>query len=471
MSLVSFSGIASGIDTDALIKATLDAQRRSRITPIQDKNDALTEQNSALDELNSKLKKLDTASQKFRALNGGGVQKAGTSSNEAVLTASASNSAQPGTYGITVTSVARNGSLSFGDRFSSATSAVNSGINNGASAANRTVSFTVGTGATQENIAIELTNSTTIEEVVSSFNTQANGANASLVNLGTTAIPSYAMFIATSATGTEAGSISVSVGSEIQSAGAGAFKSNTLEQATNAQFSISGLAGTITRSSNSISDLVPGLSLELQSTGTSTVKIGTGVAETSRSMKEFVDAYNDVVKYINTNDAVSSSFEKGERINSFGPLSDTQVDESILSSIRAAISGARSGSSGTVRILADVGITSARDGTLSFDQKVADSAIASNTSGVQTLFENLSETLSNTSTGVLTINTRFNGIIDLTKKSNQTSISNNAKRVEDLESSLAKQEEAMRARFARLEGLMGRLQSQQNSLSSLLAGL
>jgi flagellar capping protein FliD len=73
--------------------------------------------------------------------------------------------------------------------------------------------------------------------------------------------------------------------------------------------------------------------------------------------------------------------------------------------------------------------------------------------------------------GTIDIYTRFNGLIDVTVNGNKTLITDLNARIAEAERQIAKQAEDMKARFARLESLMGRLQQQQQSLTSALAGL
>jgi flagellar capping protein FliD len=125
-----------------------------------------------------------------------------------------------------------------------------------------------------------------------------------------------------------------------------------------------------------------------------------------------------------------------------------------------------------VRILADIGVTSKnRDGTLVFNKTDAENALAKDSSAVQKLFEQISESLSNISTGVISIATRFNGTIERQINTNSESIQQNSYKISDVLSSISKQEQSMLNRFSKLEGLFGKLQQQQNSISALLGGL
>jgi flagellar hook-associated protein 2 len=470
MALINFAGIASGIDTSALIKATLDQTRRTRIAPLETSNTEITNTNSALEELRTKLSNLKSTVENFRTINGGPISRLATSNNESIATAVASNNAQNGSLSLNVLSLAQNATGSFNDRFSSETSVLNASINNGAAAVDRTVRVSVGTGVNQEDVNIEITNTTTAEDFVNQFNATSTKSQASLVNTGTDAAPQYAITITSNAEGTDSGTIAISVGSEITSAGGGIFGATTINQATNAQFTLSGIAGTFTRSSNTVNDVVQGLSLSLKNTGAATIKVSSDTASTASAVREFVEAFNELGSFVRENDQVTQVEEESELTNVFGPLARTQIDENAFSGIRSALSSSKS-DSGSIRILADLGITTNRDGTLEFDEDVFTQALNSEATNVGKILTEVGERIGDPSTGSVSIFTRFNGIVDAAINANQGVIDQNLRQISALESQLNREEESLTLRFARLEGSIGRLQSQQSSLSALLAGL
>ena len=102
---ISFGGLASGLDTQAIISA-LTALERRPIAQLETKKTSLNRQKSLfgdlrglLDTLNTKAKALQTATNFL--------QKKATSSDEDLLRVSASTSATAGTHEITVNSLAR----------------------------------------------------------------------------------------------------------------------------------------------------------------------------------------------------------------------------------------------------------------------------------------------------------------------------------------------------------------------------
>lgn len=475
MATISFSGLASGIDSTSLIEALLGQERKARITPLEDKITQFQDTNSAFSRLKELLGNLQTAAQKFRVLNGTALVKTALSSDETIISASASNSAANGTYAVVVDALARNATYSFrssGQTYASADAVINSSINNGAAEADRTVSIQTGQGDEQETVDVVLTDSSTLNDFVTQFNSSSTKAVASLVNIGSSTSPDYRVVITGSNQGLEKGEVSVTLGSEITGAGSGAWDDNSISQAQDASFRIGGVGAgsgdTITRSSNTISDVIPGITFSLQAAGSATISIQDDSESTASSIQEFVDAYNEVISFISENDIVTRDEGGAEIENIFGPLASTSLDENLLSALRSALTGS-STSGRSINVLSDLGITTERDGTLKFDQAVFESAMSQDPEAVRTITSTLGESLAATN-GTIAQFTRFNGLIDSAFNSNTSAITQAQNRIAEEEKRLGAYEQALIAQYARLEQLISQLNSQQSTLASILPG-
>lgn len=310
MPTINFAGLASGIDSTALIEAISAATRQAKVKPHEDHIAELEDTDTSLEDLKTKLQSLQTLIRDFATINGGGVIKAASSSDETVLTATASNSANNGTYSLSINQLAKNATYGFKSTatYTSSSDAINSAItdlNPG-----RNVTVEVGQGTNLETVTIDLLNTTTLDGYVTSYNAVATKSIASVVNVGTTSSPDYRVIIVTNNEGLEKGEITVTVGSEVTTAGSGAFNNNSVSQATNATFTMSGIGAgagdTITRSSNTISDVIPGVSLNLEATGSATLSVSNDASATSAKVQEIVTAYNEVVQFISENNIVYS---------------------------------------------------------------------------------------------------------------------------------------------------------------------
>jgi len=461
--LITFSGIASGIDSASLIQALMDRERSARITPLEKRINALTETNDSFAKLKTLLSALQTAADKMRLLNGGMLAKLGYSSDETVATVSAGNSAANSAYNLTVITLAKNATFSF--KSSAGTYSSADDLISGGTAFNDTVTIKIGeTASPLETVQITVDENMTLAQFVSEFNEHSSKALATLINIGTSSAPDYRIVINTYNTGITEGQIDVTVGATLTARGA--FDSNTKNDAQNAVFSIAGIGNNIQRTTNSVSDIIPGLTLNFKAPGSATISVADDVSSTTQALQAFVEAYNKIISYLAETNLITRK-EKGDEVeNIFGPLATTALDENLISAIRSAFSIAGI-SGGAVNTLADLGITTERDGTLKFDSTVFAKALSADPQSVRTITANLGETLASPG-GTIQQFIRFNGLLDLSIRSNEDQINAEQNKISDIEKALAKEEELLSARFARLEALLGKLTSQQNALSVLL---
>jgi flagellar capping protein FliD len=72
MPIINFSGIASGIDSTALIQATSDALRQARVEPFEKQSTELEESNDALKEFKTLFENFRSEADDFSSLNRAG---------------------------------------------------------------------------------------------------------------------------------------------------------------------------------------------------------------------------------------------------------------------------------------------------------------------------------------------------------------------------------------------------------------
>jgi len=464
MPLINFSGLASGIDSEALIEATTDAARATRVRPHERKISELTEESDALKEVKTFLSDLKNLANEFTTLKGGAIAKSATSSDESVLTAVASDTAQLGTYELTVSQLAKNAVMSFSERPTNLEAKL---LGPGESG---TIEITVGTGASEEIITVDVDEDTTWSQVAAQINEQTTKASASMVNVGTTEAPSYALVITSSSVGESSGALDFELTGDV--AGAINQAEINLDQATNATFSLSGVTGVIERSSNTVSDIIPGVTFNLESVSASPVKINVandGAATEARA-KAFVDKFNEFVVYLNENNLIIRE-ERGDNVtNIFGPLASTRLDDGALTALRNAMNSSSFEGGNEIKIFAEMGITTERDGTLAFNAATFQEALSKEPNSINQIFKKFGDTVALTN-GTIDQYIRFNGLIDLSVQGNERQIKDLNERIGRAEEGISRNEEMMRARFARLESTIGRMQSQQQALTSALAGL
>lgn len=460
MANISFSGLASGIDSDALIKATLDA-RRLAYRPLQQTIDFNSSESKALEEFNTKLLSLNNAIKDFQTLAGSGVARHGASSNEDSVGVSVSNAAPISTTSISVQALAKGATLSFNDRYSSLDAPIVPSLSSSES-----LTVTVGVGDDAVNYTVDITSTTTLREVIEKLNADGSGKFlVSAVNLGTEISPQYAMVMTSSETGIQKGTITVDPSAGLQALGA--FTSYSVDQAADAQFTIAGI-GQVTKPTNKISGIIPGVTFELNRADNIPVQISVtdDRDKTTERFEKVIGLINDLVKYSKDKSIVQRNKDT-DTSSSYGDLAKTRVDEQAVQAIKQALSDAVSKLGGAVRSFADIGISTERDGTLKFDRDKFLAKIGEDPAGAGNLLNTFADKIGATD-GVIAGYTRYQGIIDTSVSSNNQEADSLQLRIDRIEDSLAKQGQALKLLFANLESRVSELNSAGDALSGMI---
>lgn len=289
-----------------------------------------------------------------------------SSSDLTVVSGSATTSAVPGNYNITVDQLAKYNTLRSNDAYTATTNTFNTG----------TLSIKVGSGST---VDIDITSSNnTLSGIRTAINNAGAGVTASIVNDGTNQ-----RLVLTSKTLGSSGAISVTA---TDSGSGGTFALTGLNTASlvetqaadDAEFTVNGLS--VTRSSNTISDVVAGLTLTLGKTGSSTIGVVKNTTAIATALSGFVTAYNAVVA-------------QNKALSAYDPTSETAsllTGDTTLRSIQNKLAGlvgsTVSGVGGGLSRLSQVGIALQKDGTLTLDSSKLAQALNNPDNDVTALF-------------------------------------------------------------------------------------
>ena len=212
---------------------------------------------------------------------------------------------------------------------------------------------------------------------------------------------------------------------------------------------------TITRSTNTVTDVIAGVSLALVSAGSITLDVERDDSKIIGSVQQFIGVYNDVFK---TTGDLRSQVLKGER----GSLLNLEAQfRDILH--------AKAGNSVRFSRLPELGITTGADGKLTLDTSVFENALNQDPAGVADMF-------TNSDTGVAV---RFQalaanllgsgGLLDHREQSVKSRISATDKARSDLEFRLTQKEAALNKQFSALDALIAGLNTTSNYLSTQLS--
>ncbi|MGQ9524431.1 MAG: flagellar filament capping protein FliD [Armatimonadota bacterium] len=364
--LAGISGVVSGIQTDEIIQKMIEVQSRP-VTNLQAQQALLTAKLAAWQDANTRLLAIKTAAVvltnpfTFRG-------RTAASSNTDLVTATAVSGADIGAYTFRVMSLAQAhqmASQSFAD--------VNS-----TSVGTGSITIQVGSGAPLL-VNIDESNST-LAGVRDAINNANVGVKAFIVNEGPSTSPSYRLFITSSTMGT-AGSLSISTS---LSGGTGLTLS-TVQSASDAvlQFGEGAGAITITKSSNTISDVIPGVTVTLKKADPDapvTIDVQSDISTAKSAVKTFVDAVNSLT------DFVKDQFKYDPETNETGTLFGDYTLASIQSDLMTTLTSVVSGASASMRALSQVGITLDSSGKLVLDETALTNALSNNTADVEKLF-------------------------------------------------------------------------------------
>jgi flagellar hook-associated protein 2 len=447
MANIQFGGLASGLDTKTLIDGLVGAERSSFITPLTNQKTRYQAQQGLLTTISGALSSLKSSAQAL-SLSTDFNKRTASVSDTTVLTATADSTAQSGVYNLAVSSLAKAKSLQSSTSYTSTTDTIGTG----------TLAITV--GSTITSVTIDATNNT-LTGLKSAINDSGAGVTASIVNVGSSATPQYTLVIQGKKTGI---ANDVTVASSL-AGGSDPFSGGgtVVQAAADAQFSVNDLA--LSRSSNTVSDAIPGVTLSLTKDGgaSSTVTVASDTAAIKSNIKKFVDAYNAVAKI------ASDQFALNPTTGRQGALAGESVLRGVVSRLRSALTVSGTSDSGP-RTLSDLGISFQRDGSLSIDDAKLSNALDSNLTAVSKLFLSAQEGIgkripkavdSFIATGVGSLSTRVDGIgkaiADI-----DTKIASEEKRIATYQKNLTDQ-------FSSLEKLVSGLQTQSQYLTGLTA--
>lgn len=290
---ITFSGLSSEIDYQSIIEELVEAEsytiERMEAWKAEwnDKIEALNTLTTNLTEFRTSVAGMDTLVE-FQT-------KSASSSDETIITAAASSTATAGTHEVLVNQLAQSET-----EVHSGVSASDTVINSSGS----TKQFDYTYNGQTESVTVA--DGATLTDLVNAINNSGSnpGVTASILNLGTGTDP-YRLVLRGNNTGADY-TITIEATTTLDGTGgtldftAATFTES--QSAQNAQLRVDGYpaAGWIERASNTIADVITGVTLNLQSTSASSIRITITDDLTAQQEKieDLVAKYNAVISYI-----------------------------------------------------------------------------------------------------------------------------------------------------------------------------
>lgn len=468
---ISFSGIATGIDTASLISQLMYLERApERI--LETKKKTLQGQ---IDTYNQLTGFLNT----FKGLAAGMntpttfMGKTTSVGDSTVLSATSVSSAAPGTHTIEVTSLAKM-QRQVSQGYASNTSLVFS-----------TGSFQITDDAGGTPITLNIAEGqNSLDGIASAINGSGANLSASVINDGS-GTP-YRLVIA--GKDTKNYTFDFAGLTTDPAGGTGPLKPTLLgvgdpsyQAGSPSAIKVDGIP--ITKTSNTISDVIPGVTLTLLKDGgaTTSVTVGNDVTGVTKKINDLVASYNSAMSLVNRQSEYNAATKKA------GSLSGDSTLRVVKSQLQSVISTPVSGLTGQYTTLAAIGITSSqKDGTLTVNGTKLQEALSNNFDDVVKLFtQNTGVTgLSTEKYGVaeqfnkvVEKLTHFyegptstaNGIISSRVRGLTDTIGDIDDQIEAMEVRMEQREKALKKQFTSLETLVSGLQTQGNSLLTYLS--
>ena len=220
--------------------------------------------------------------------------------------------------------------------------------------------------------------------------------------------------------------------------------------AVDASFVVNGL--TVSRSTNTVSDLIDGVTLNLlNATGGSnvTLTVAKNTQDIVNNVNSFVSAYNSANQLVRSLTVPTN----GQAVLFTGD----STANTILNTLRNATTTSYAGQN-----LAVLGLSHQQDATLTVNQSVLQSAIDSNLQGVVDTFSGMATSL-DTTVGSFVDNAIPARTDGLTK-----SIDSVNKQIQDIQDRVTTMQASLKAQFTAMETAMSQFQQDSNVLTQLL---
>ncbi len=234
---------------------------------------------------------------------------------------------------------------------------------------------------------------------------------------------------------------------------------STEDSALSAALTLDGLA--LYRDSNTVADALDGVTLTLSSVSgaPSALTIGADVKGMRTEVEDFVKAYNGLVSFLNTKSRVDG--DTGARGSFAGDAAISGLRSGLRNDLSRGVPG------GVFSRLADLGIETARDGTISIkDSAALDQALEASPGAVGALFGaqgGIADRLSSRIEGLL----GPQGTIEQRKRGSDDRVRRLDSQIDRWKVRLVTREETLRAQFAQLQQITTQAQNQFASLSSM----
>lgn len=462
MAGISSAGIGSGLDINSLVTQLMNAERQP-LNALSTKKSQTNQKISAFGQIKGAISSLQSALSSLKSGTAFDVFKA-TSSDSKIASATANSNAAAGSYDITVSKLAK-----------SRVEGTTSGLFNQSTApigTTGTLTFTVGA----KSFSVNVTNTDTLESVRDAINnvtydddadastpdkTQAL-VQASVVNVGTSGSPDYKLIFTSTGKGSD-GAVTIG-GTAAAALGLGDYttsdpdptstvNTSLIQRENDTQAVVNGV--NITRSSNTIDDVIAGATITLAGTGSTTISISRDTDAITAKVNEFISAYNKLQS------TVTDLRKKG------GTLEADSSALSVVTNLQSTFNAPANIAGTNYKWLAEIGVSFQKDGSLALDATKFSDAIKSNFAGVKSLFSDSTDGFATRIYDAATAMLNTDGLISSRTSGLNATLKSLDDRIDQMDARLTRTEARLRAQFSSLDSLLGTMKNTSSYLSRL----
>ncbi|WP_297458355.1 flagellar filament capping protein FliD [Ferrovum sp.] len=396
MTISSTSGLipsgsvtSSSIDVASIVGQLMQVESQP-MTQLQNEQSGFKSTITALNTVQGAVSSFQTAVQALTSL--GQYQSYTTSSSNSAVSATASTSAIPGSYSVSVSQLAQAQSLVAAGQ-TSETAPIGTG-------ATTTLNFTLGTisggtlssgtysgatftpnGSGTKSVTINSSNDS-LSGIASAINAAGIGVTATVVDNGSST--PYQLVLTGPSGVSNSMQISVSGDATLSSLlsynPAGTQDLTQVSAAQNAQLTVNGIA--LSQASNTVSNAVQGLTFNLTGTTASpaTVSVTQNTGAVTTAVNNLVSAYNAL------NTAIQGVSSYDGSTNTAGPLFGDPMVNNIQNQIRSILNTPISGTTSVYSTLAEIGVTFQQDGSMAVNSSQLNTALATSPADIASLF-------------------------------------------------------------------------------------
>lgn len=438
----SLPGLASGLDTATIISQLMQIEKIP-YNKLEQRKTAFNNEQAVFRSINTKLTTLRSAASDLMLSSNFRLNSA-TNSDDSILKVSASENAAEASYTIKVQQLATHHAMKSAEFDQNGTNLDGTSIQIGDQ------TFTL----SGEN------NADALEKLVQDINRTADlGVKASLIQSSDTG---KTLVLTSEKSGAS---------NQIQVAPGGVFDMTETVEARNAIVFINGIE--VNSSSNELKDVMTGISLTLTKEGETTVSVSRDADKIAAKVQAFVDAYNDVVSTIRSNNGTGKSLQSDSTLRSL----EAQLNQLFNSSV---------GGNSAFQYMHEIGLEidkgklkgSEMTGTISFDKDKFKSALADDPDAVYHLFA-FDDSEGDGKSGVAKL---FNdsminwtrtgsGLLQLRIENYNKEIKLLTDQMENMQIRLDMKENQLKRQFTAMETALVQLQNQQAWMASQLASM